>query len=73
MSKRDDDHFRVRPGAPKRRGDAFVNQVLRQTSKAGTGFGKAVGKAGHWPGARLGRGTSRRVLRGRDSVRTPGA
>ncbi|TAM12908.1 MAG: DUF3363 domain-containing protein [Nevskiaceae bacterium] len=56
MSKRDDDHFRVRPGAPKRRGDAFVNQVLRQTSKAGTGFGKAVGKAGHWPGARLGRG-----------------
>ncbi len=56
MSKRDDDHFCVRPGVPKRRGDAFVNQVLRQTSKAGTGFGKAVGKAGHWPGARLGRG-----------------
>jgi len=56
MSNRDDDRFRVRPGAPKQRGDAFVNQVLRQANKAGARFGKTTGKAGQRPGARLGRG-----------------
>jgi hypothetical protein len=35
MSSRDDDRFRVRPGAPKQLGDAFINKVLRQTNKAG--------------------------------------
>lgn len=52
MSRNDDDRFRIRPGAPKQRGDAFINQVLRQTSKAGA----KVAKAGNRPGARLGRG-----------------
>lgn len=52
MSLHDDDRFRLRPGAPKQRGDAFINQVLRQTSKAGA----KVTKAGSRPGARLGRG-----------------
>ncbi|MBS1157599.1 MAG: hypothetical protein H6R15_18 [Proteobacteria bacterium] len=52
MSRSDDDDFRARPGAPKQRGDAFINQVLRQASKAG---GKAR-KAGNRPGSRLGRG-----------------
>ncbi len=56
MSSRDDDRFRVRPGAPKQRGDAFINKVLRQTSKAGARAGKALAKAGRQPGARLGRG-----------------
>jgi type IV secretory pathway VirD2 relaxase len=56
MSQRDDDLFRVRPGAPKHRGDAFINRVLRQTSKAGAKVGKTVGKTSHRPGARLGRG-----------------
>lgn len=56
MSKRDDDRFRVRPGAPKQRGDAFINKVLRQANKAGTQLGKGVDKAGQRPGARLGRG-----------------
>ncbi len=56
MSRRDDDRFRVRPGAPKQRGDAFVNKVLRQANKAGANLGKAVGKAGQRPGSRLGRG-----------------
>ncbi|EYT98430.1 Type IV secretory pathway, VirD2 components (relaxase) [Pseudomonas aeruginosa PA99] len=56
MNRGDDDRFRVRPGAPKQRGDAFINQVLRQTNKAGTKLGKAVGKAGQRPGSRLGRG-----------------
>lgn len=52
MSRHDDDRFRLRPGAPKQRGDAFISQVLRQTSKAGV----KVAKAGNRPGARLGRG-----------------
>ena len=64
MSKRNssagDDRFRVRPGKPRQRGDTFIAQVLRQTSKAAgvTGGrrnagGKTTGKA---PGSRLGRG-----------------
>ncbi|MHA6859070.1 relaxase/mobilization nuclease and DUF3363 domain-containing protein [Ralstonia pseudosolanacearum] len=56
MSRRDDDRFRVRPGAPKQRGDAFVNKVLRQASKAGAKLGKAAGKVSQRPGSRLGRG-----------------
>jgi type IV secretory pathway VirD2 relaxase len=48
-----DDRFRLRPGAPKQRGDTFVAQVLRQTSKAANTTG---GKRGKTPGARLGRG-----------------
>lgn len=56
MSSHDDDRFRVRPGAPKQRGDAFINKVLRQTNTAGAKLGKTVGKVGHRPGSRLGRG-----------------
>ncbi|MBK7251479.1 MAG: hypothetical protein PGMFKBFP_02784 [Anaerolineales bacterium] len=52
MSRQHDDRFRVRPGAPKQRGDPFINKVLRETSKAGA----KSGKAGRRPGARLGRG-----------------
>lgn len=52
----DGDRFRVRPGTPKQRGDAFINKVLRQTNKAGAKIGKTVGKVGHRPGSRLGRG-----------------
>jgi type IV secretory pathway VirD2 relaxase len=46
----------VRPGAPKQRGDVFINKVLRQTNKAGARLGRTVGKVGHQPGSRLGRG-----------------
>lgn len=57
MSKgsRPDDEIRFRPqsGKPQQRGQPFVNQVLRQANKAGTGKPR---KAGHQPGARLGRG-----------------
>ena len=56
MSSRDDDRFRVRPGAPKQRGDAYVNKVLRQANKAGARLGKTAGKVGQRPGSRLGRG-----------------
>ena len=56
MSQRDDDRFRIRPGAPKRRGDTFINRVLRETNKAGAKAGKTIRKAGQRPGARLGRG-----------------
>ncbi|WP_459203664.1 relaxase/mobilization nuclease domain-containing protein [Ralstonia pseudosolanacearum] len=56
MSQGDDDRFRVRPGAPKQRGDTYINKVLRQANKAGAKLGKAVGKVGQRPGSRLGRG-----------------
>lgn len=56
MSQRDDDCFRVRPRPPRHRDNAFINRVLRQTSKAGVKVGKTVGKTSHRPGARLGRG-----------------
>ena len=67
MSRRDDDRFRVRPGAPKQRDDAFINKVLRQASKAGT----KAGKAGNRPGARLGRGHV--AARFTDHARAPNA
>lgn len=53
MSRSDDDRFRVHPGAPRQRGDAFISQVLRQASKAANASG---GKRGKAPGSRLGRG-----------------
>ncbi|WP_457790804.1 DUF3363 domain-containing protein [Pseudomonas sp. PL-6] len=57
MSKgsRPDDElcFRPQPGKPQQRGQPFINQALRQANKAGTGKPR---KAGHQPGARLGRG-----------------
>lgn len=56
MSSRDDDRFSVRPGAPKQRGDAYVNRVLQQANKAGAKLGKTAGKVGQRPGSRLGRG-----------------
>lgn len=53
-SRPDDElRFRPQPGKPQQRGQPFVNQVLRQANKAGTGKPR---KAGHQPGARLGRG-----------------
>ena len=67
MSRNDDDRFRVRPGAPKQRGDAFITQVLRQASKAGA----KAGKAGNRPGARLGRGHV--AARFADHARAPNA
>ncbi len=53
MSSRDDDRFRLRPGAPKHRQPKFVSQVLKEVSKAG---GASVRKSGARPGARMGRG-----------------
>jgi len=52
MNHGDDDRFRIRPGAPKQRGDAFINKVLRQAGKAGA----KANTGGKRPGARLGRG-----------------
>lgn len=53
-SRQDDElSFRPQPGKPQQRGQPFVNQVLRQANKAGTGKPR---KTGHQPGARLGRG-----------------
>lgn len=53
-SRQDDElSFRPQPGKPQQRGQPFVNRVLRQANKAGTGKPR---KAGQQPGARLGRG-----------------
>jgi type IV secretory pathway VirD2 relaxase len=49
----ENDRFRVRPGAPKHRGQAFISKVLKQAGKAGP---RIMRKAGKQPGARLGRG-----------------
>lgn len=60
MNRRKDqgpvDRFRVRPGAPKQRGDAFISRVLRETNKAGAKTARLIGTGGQRPGARLGRG-----------------
>ena len=48
-----DNRFRIRPGAPRQRGDAFVAQVLRQAGRAANTTG---GRRGKVPGSRLGRG-----------------
>jgi type IV secretory pathway VirD2 relaxase len=57
MSATDDDHFRIRPGAPQSRPPKFVSQVLKEVSKAGSkSLAKSARKSGARPGARLGRG-----------------
>jgi type IV secretory pathway VirD2 relaxase len=57
MSTADDDHFRIRPGAPKSRPPKFVSQVLKEVSKAGsTSLKRSARKLSGRPGARLGRG-----------------
>jgi len=65
MSQRGDDDFRVRPGAPKHRGQGFVSRVLKQTGNASAGksamhrpvtVGGKGQRTGHRPGSRLGRG-----------------
>lgn len=55
MSRRRNDEgeqFKVRPSAPKNRGQTFINSVIRQANKAGSRARKGGGR----PGARLGRG-----------------
>ncbi len=67
MASRDDDRFKVKPGAPKggadggggQRAQRFVSQVLKQVSKSGE---KASGVGGARPASTFGRG---RVAAGR--------
>ncbi len=65
MSNRRDDDFRIRPSAPKNRGQGFVSKVLKQVGKTSGGKSSmrhpasagGTGKhAGQRPGSRLGRG-----------------
>ncbi len=65
MSNRRDDDFRVRPSAPKNRGQGFISKVLKQAGKASSGkstvrrpgAASGTGKGtGQRPGSRLGRG-----------------
>jgi type IV secretory pathway VirD2 relaxase len=61
MASRNDEHLRIRPGAPKRpdgsqsgqRTQRFVSQVLKQVSKAGA---KVSGRHGARPASSFGRG-----------------
>ena len=64
MTNRRDDDFRIRPSAPKNRGQGFVSKVLKQAGKASSGksavrrpggSSKSAG-SGQRPGSRLGRG-----------------
>jgi len=57
MNDHRDDDFRIRPNAPKNRGQGFISKVLKQTGKA-SGGKSSVRRAGtdHRPGSRLGRG-----------------
>jgi len=52
VSRNEDERFRVRSGVPRQRGNSFVSQVLRESSKVGA----KVAQASRQPGARLGRG-----------------
>ncbi|MCX5565823.1 relaxase/mobilization nuclease domain-containing protein [Alcaligenes phenolicus] len=64
MSNRHDDDFRMRPTAPKNRGQGFVSKVLKQVGKSGgksavrrPALTKSQGqRVGQRPGSRLGRG-----------------
>ena len=64
MSRRGDNEVRVRPGAPRNRGQSFVSRVLKQVGKAGGQSAvrwpaRVAGRSqrgGRRPGARLGRG-----------------
>lgn len=61
MSDHRDDDFRLRPSAPKHRGQGFVSKVLKQTGKASGGKSSArrqasAGSTGQRPSSRLGRG-----------------
>ena len=62
MTNRRDDDFRIRPNAPKNRGQGFVSKVLKQAGKASGGKytvrrpGSSGKGAGQRPGSRLGRG-----------------
>lgn len=64
MTDRRDDDFRVRPSAPKNRGNgqgqSFVSKVLKQAGKASNGKSAVrrpgVAGTGQRPGSRLGRG-----------------
>jgi type IV secretory pathway VirD2 relaxase len=62
MTDRRDDDFRIRPSAPKNRGQGFVSKVLKQAGKASSGKssvrrpGIGGSGTGQRPGSRLGRG-----------------
>ena len=72
MTDRRDDDFRIRPSAPKNRGQSFVSKVLKQAGKASGGkssvrrpggSSKSAG-SGQRPGSRLGTRPHGGALRG---------
>jgi hypothetical protein len=71
MTDRRDDDFRIRPSAPKNRGQGFVSKVLKQAGKASSGKssvrrpGGGGAGTGQRPGSRLGRGHTAARFAGR--------
>jgi hypothetical protein len=74
MTDRRDDDFRIRPSAPKNRGQGFVSKVLKQAARPAAAsprcavwrIGGSTGqRAGQRPGSRLGRGHTAARFAGR--------
>jgi type IV secretory pathway VirD2 relaxase len=62
MTRRDENRFRLRPRPPKSRNAGFINRVLAEVDRAGTGVARGGSRR---PGARSGRGhTAARLLSG---------
>ncbi|WP_459198348.1 DUF3363 domain-containing protein [Ralstonia pseudosolanacearum] len=73
MSNRRDDDFRIRPSAPKNRGQGFVSKVLKQAGKASGGKSSARGPGGTGKGAGTGQRPGSRLGRGHTAARFAGA
>ena len=73
MSNRRDDDFRIRPSAPKNRGQGFVSKVLKQAGKASSGKSAVRRPGGSGKGAGIGQRPGSRLGRGHTAARFAGA
>ena len=73
MTDRRDDDFRIRPSAPKNRGQGFVSKVLKQAGKASSGKSSVRRPAASGSGARAGQRPGSRLGRGHTAARFAGA
>ena len=73
MTDRRDDDFRIRPSAPKNRGQGFISKVLKQAGKASSGKSSVRRPAASGSGARAGQRPGSRLGRGHTAARFAGA
>ncbi len=73
MTNRRDDDFRIRPSAPKNRGQGFVSKVLKQAGKASSGKSAVRRPGGSGKGAGIGQRPGSRLGRGHTAARFAGA